>query len=35
MLVKSHDLRDLDQGDDHSGYGRPEAHDEQKPRCGE
>ncbi len=31
MLVNSQDLGDLDQGDDSSSHGRPEAHDEEKP----
>jgi hypothetical protein len=35
MLVNSQDLRDLDQGDDRSGHGRPEAYDEEKPRYSE
>ena len=35
MLVNSQDLRDLDQGDDRSGHGRPEAHAEENPRYGE
>ena len=32
MLINSQDLRDLDQGDDRSSDGRPEAHDEENPR---
>jgi hypothetical protein len=35
MFVNSQNLRDLDYGDDDASQGRPQAHDEEKPRQGE